>query len=760
MKKTFLLLFLAFIFQFAQANPNDHGGTITGMVAEIGSNLELPGAVVRLLETNQTMVANELGVFNFTDLPGGKYTLRVSFIGFEVDTQRVTLPNHETVSVKFEMRPARLDLRDVEISERKSDPLAVINSADIKLRPVQTSQDVLRFVPGLVIAQHAGGGKAEQIFLRGFDIDHGTDIALFADGIPVNMVSHAHGQGYADLHFIIPELIQKVDFQKGTYDARTGNFATAGFVRFETQDALRENFVKLETGQFNTFRTVAALDLLGKKAAARGSSAYVAAELNYSDGYFQASQNFKRLNFFTKYRYLPDEKQSLTISASRLNSNWLASGQIPLREVEAGHLDWFGAIDSTEGGATSRTNLNVQHVYSFSRNTLIKNQLYYSKYDFELYSNFTFFLEDPVNGDEIRQREDRNLYGYKFSAEHQNHVFGKNFTAAAGLDIRYDDVADDELSRTKNRRTTLEQLAFGNVEEINAAAWSDAKIFLSDKLTFGAGLRFDQFLFSYQNRLDTTAFNSQSKSLVSPKFHLDYQILPNLRVAILSGKGFHSNDTRVVLERSADKILPAAWGHELNIYLKPTPKLLVSAGVWQLSLDQEFVYVGDAGVVEPGGKTLRRGFDVGARWQAASWLYFDADFNQTFPEALDVPESENNIPLAPLRTAIGGVSIKQNNFSASLRYRYLADRPANENNSIVAEGWSIFDATLAYFPKFKNGNQPFEFSLSAQNLGNVKWKEAQFATESRLKNEAAPVEEIHFTPGTPFWLKGGVTVKF
>lgn len=738
-----------------------HGGTIRGLVVDAETNSELPGAFVRLLELDQTAISNELGMFTFGDLPGGKYTLVVSFIGFETSTQTMQVVDHESVAIKFTLKTAALDLADVQVNAQRNKPLQTLSALDLQTRPLNSAQDVLRFVPGVVIAQHAGGGKAEQIFLRGFDIDHGTDIALFADGLPVNMVSHAHGQGYADLHFVIPEMIETVDFQKGTYDARVGNFSTAGYVKFETPDVLRQNFLKMEAGQYDHYRTVAAIDLLGQRAASRGTSAYLAAETLFDNGYFDAPQNFKRINLFGKFRQALDERQTLVVSLSRFTSSWLASGQIPERAVASGQIGRFGAIDPTEGGATGRQNLNVQHWLAVSDKVLLRNQFYVSKYDFELYSNFTFFLNDPLNGDQIRQKESRTITGYNGAMQYLTSIGGKKLTLETGANLRYDETADSELSATKNRRETLSRLALGDIQELNFAPYADANLELSKRLTLNAGLRFDVFHYSYVNKLDSAFTNkTAAKTRPSPKLNLHYQATPNLQFFALSGVSFHSNDTRTILEKAEENILPGAFGVEAGAMFKPFSKLLISLSAWQLDLQQEFVYVGDAGVVEPSGRSLRRGIDLSARWQIASWLFLDADYNFTRPRATEEPEGADYIPLAPTQTSIGGLTVSKNGFSGSLRYRYLADRSANEDNSLTAEGFFLLDAQLAFAPKMKVGKRPLEFSLSALNLTNSAWKEAQFETESRLRNEAEPVTEIHYTPGTPVFVKGAMTYRF
>lgn len=758
MKK--LYLFISVLF-FAEAAFAAHGGSLKGIVVSSEDNEMLPGVLVRLQTINLTASTNEIGAFHFTDIPDGEYTLTFSIIGFKSKTITTKVENHETTNLKLELEAAVLDLENVEIRAVKNNPLLTLSQLDIQTRPVQSSQDILRMVPGLFIAQHAGGGKAEQIFLRGFDIDHGTDIALFADGMPVNMVSHAHGQGYADLHFLIPELVQKVDLQKGPYDPETGNFATAGQARFETPGVLDNQFVKLEAGQFNTYRMAAAVNILGSKAASKGSSAYLATENLYSGGYFDASQQFKRSNIFGKFRQTIDDRQVVEVSLSDFNSSWLASGQIPDRAVESGIIGRFGAIDSTEGGNTRRSNFNAVHYWAINDKTLMKNQFYVSRYDFELYSNFTFFLNDPVNGDQIRQKENRRITGFNNRISYQDNLGSIPFTLEGGIQVRYDDIKGNELSRTRNRREVTTALALGDVEEINAGAFIDWSLDLTSSLTLHAGGRFDQFSYAYTNALESLfVINTAAKNQWSPKASLNWDISRSLQVFVRTGSGFHSNDTRVVTERTAEQLLPRAWGQDAGVNIRPYSRLLLNLTGWRLGLQQEFVYVGDEGVVEPGGKTLRYGLDISARWQLADWLFFDADYTWTRARAIEEEAGNQYIPLAPIHTGTGGFTIRQNGFSGSLRARWLGDRPANEDYSVTAEGYFLLDAQVSYSPKLKDNDRPLEIFVSAQNLTNTKWKEAQFLTESRLKNEVEPVEEIHFTPGTPLWVKGGLVLRF
>ncbi|CAM3935015.1 TonB-dependent receptor [Flavobacterium sinopsychrotolerans] len=638
------------------------------------------------------------------------------------------------------------------VIQPKLSAMNVISKIDLQTTPVNSSQEILRKVPGLFIGQHAGGGKAEQIFLRGFDIDHGTDIAISVDGMPVNMVSHAHGQGYADLHFVIPETVEKVDFGKGTYYANKGDFATAGYVAFQTKDKIEKSSIGVEVGQFNTLRTVGLFNLLGNQ---KTQSAYIATEYILTDGSFDSPQNFNRINLLGKYSAILSDNSKFSILASRFSSKWDASGQIPQRLVDNGTISRFGAVDDTEGGNTSRTNFNASLSKPIDENTFLKANAFYSNYQFELYSNFTFFLDDPINGDQIKQKENRDIYGMNAELNKKTKINDTDVLLQFGAGFRADATTDTELSHTLNRRTVLENIKLGDIDESNLFSYVNSE-FNFGKLMINPAIRLDYFKFNYQDKLmENYKTQSESKVKFSPKLNFIYSQNNNLQFFVKSGMGFHSNDTRVVVQNSGKQILPTAIGTDIGTIWKPFPKLIVNSALWYLFLEQEFVYVGDAGIIEPSGKSKRMGAELGLRYQLNDWLYFDADANYTYARSIDEPKGQDYIPLAPDFTTTGGLSFqKVNGFSGGIRYRYLKNRPANEDNSIVAKGYFISDLNVNY--QYKNIN----FGIAVENIFDTAWNETQFATESRLQNEPESVEEIHFTPGTPFFMKGKITYTF
>ncbi|SDE78778.1 Outer membrane receptor proteins, mostly Fe transport [Pricia antarctica] len=743
MKKYILTVFT--IIACSSLYAHELNGTVTSEDTKA-----LEGVGVFNKTTGGYTYTNVSGYFELDDISAGDI-IRFYSLGYK--TQELTITEVQLDgTANITMVESAVSLDQVVLVS-KVNALSNFVNVDIKTSPVKSSQEILRKVPGLIIGQHAGGGKAEQIFLRGFDIDHGTDIAINVDGLPVNMVSHAHGQGYSDMHFIIPETIDNIDFGKGPYYAHKGNFNTAGYIDLRLRKQIDKNSISLEVGQFNSLRTTG----MFKIAESDYSNAYIASELVLSDGPFEASQNFNRINLMGRYNYSDRIDQDLTLTMSHFQSKWDASGQIPQRAIDQGLITRFGAIDDTEGGKTSRSNFLVNHTKQLNAHSSVKSKAYISKYDFELFSNFTFFLEDPVNGDQIRQYEDRTIIGAETVYEHSIHVgdHDSQFKYEAGIGFRYDDVNDVQLSRTANRQTLLERLAYGNVDEVNGYGFFDLT-YKKDKWTINPGLRLDYFKFDYVNLLSETYDDkSQDKLFLGPKLNVIYAPGPNVQLYAKSGIGFHSNDTRVVIADTGEDILPLAFGADLGTLLKPMDRLAINAALWTLFLQQEFVYVGDAGIVEPSGKTQRYGVDFGLRYQLADGLYANADINYTHARSTENPAGENYIPLAPDLTSSAGLSFRDiHNFSGGISYRYVDDRPANEDNSIVAEGYFVTDLNLNY--SIKN----WTLGLIVENLFDTEWNETQFATESRLFNEPQSVEEIHFTPGSPFYLRGKLSVTF
>ena len=720
---------------------------IKGIVVDAVSKQPLGAVSIYTdINKNEKTITSEDGNF-ILKIASANSNIIASHIGYT----SISLSAENTSTFKIEMQPDAIRLADVQLQSSGVAKFNTLTKIDLALSPVKNTQELLRLVPGLFIAQHAGGGKAEQIFLRGFDVDHGTDVQVSVDGMPVNMVSHAHGQGYADAHFIIPETINNIDFGAGPYYAEHGNLNTAGYVAFSTFNNIAKSRVQFEAGRFNTYRTLAMIDLLKKNK--EKQSAFIASEFFFSNGATENKQRLNRFNIFGKYNNVLSAKTNLSFSASGFKSNWNASGQIPTRAVEDGTITRFGSIDPTEGGNTERYNANLFVTHQFNNGATWQNQVFYNRYKFNLYSNFTFFLNDPINGDGIQQQEARNLFGFVSTLKEKRFFGNATLSSTDAIGIRYDATNRSKLANVMKRQF-LSNVKLGDVKEANAYAFTQQQLSVG-KWEFDAGLRFDYFNFNYFDRLTNVQLQQQNKSIISPKFNVQYNLKKEIQLYVKTGKGFHSNDTRVVTDNTTKQILPAAYGVDFGLILKPTKNLLINIAAWKLYLQQEFVYVGDAGIVEASGKSKRQGLDIIARYQISKSLFANTNINFTKPRAIDKTKGENYIPLAPTATSTGGLFYKKlTGFNGGLSYRYIKDRAANVDNSIVAQGYFLLDASFNY-------TQPnYEIGLSFENIFNVKWNEAQFATESRLQNETDPVNELHYTPGTPVFAKIKLAVFF
>jgi TonB-dependent Receptor Plug Domain/CarboxypepD_reg-like domain len=677
--------------------------------------------------------------------------LTISMIGYQARSVEIYSDAFHTIY----MERGPVDLKEIIISpQANSASFHNISAIDLNMRPVNSSQDLMRRVPGLFLGQHQGGGLAEHIFFRGFDADHGTDVNVSVDGMPLNLVSHAHGQGFADLHFLIPELVSKYEFGKGPYYAPYGDFTTAGYVNFTTYDVLDKNMVKVEGGQFNTGRVMAMTNLLSARAVRHGESAWVAAEAAYTDGPFNFAQHLNRVNVFGKYLFDINKSNRLNITISTFSSGWRSSGEIPERAVTEGIINPFGYIDSAQGGTTSRSNVILKLHSDLSQKLVMENMLYYSHYFFNLNYDATLFADDSINGDQLRQREGRDLAGYNSKLTFKNwYPGGGTLTSTIGAGCELNRVHNSELSHTVNKTTVLQYLQYGSINEGSLNAYVDENLLLG-KWLLNFGGRIDALHFNYLDKLQVVQ-PPRSKAIISPKLNVEYTASPKWQAYLKVGKGFHSNDARVVIANHGRQILPAAYGADLGINYKPFKHLFINAAVWYLKLSEEFVYDADEGTLEPGGRTRRQGADLSMRYQLTKWLFASADVNICKARSADAPKGNNYLPLAVPLSATGGLDFKlANGFNGGLSYRYLQDRPANENNSLTAQGYFIADCSVNY-TKAK-----YEVGLEIQNLFNTKWREAQFAVESRLRNETAPVEDISFTPGVPFFAKLKMAVFF
>ena len=709
------------------------------------------------------------GAMNMTD-KGGNFrlnlnkdtaTLAITCVGYQPQYLKAHAHSGEMV---IQLSAGSIDLSEVQITPGLSNAtFNTLSLLDLNLRPVNSSQDLMRLVPGLFIAQHMGGGKAEQIFLRGFDADHGTDINVSVDGMPVNMVSHIHGQGYADLHFLIPETVSTFDYGKGPYYTDKGDFTTAGYLNFSTKDALDKSTVSLEYGRFNTFRGLAMIDLLDSVAKRKGENWYIAGDYNYTDGPFTFGERYKRFNAFSKYTRQLNANNKLSLTASAFTTTWRASGEIPERAVAANTtaldangdaviipeyanpISRFGTIDSAQGGKTSRFNFMAGINSNLGINITLENQAYYTHYNFLLHVNSTFFADSP-DGGEREQNQARDMFGYNGRITKRTYFGDATLNSVIGLNTRFDRTYGTYYADVTEQYQLLDYIEQGNIRQNNTAVYLDETL-QTGKWLFNAGARLDYFNFNYA---DTT----KRDVVVSPKVNLQYTASKWLQFYLKAGKGFHSNNAFTVIGNNNYQTIPAAYGADLGLNWKPADRLYVNAALWYLYLQQEFVY-SDDGTIVPGGKTKRYGLDLSARYQVTNWLFADLNVNLAHPRLADSAKNTGYLALAPTFTSTGGLDFKFNNgINGGLSYRYMHSRPGNNTGTLTADGYFVSDLKLNYTKK------KYEIGLTIENLFNTKWNEFEAEEVSQLKAETMPVDQMSFTPGTPFAAKLRVAVFF
>ncbi len=549
-----------------------------------------------------------------------------------------------------------------------------IPGRDFELRPQGRPADVMRLIPGLVISQHQGGGKAEQYFLRGFDADHGTDIAIFVDGLPVNLRSHAHGQGYADLHFLIPETVLRLEGVKGPYFVEYGDFATAGAVNFVLRDVVEENYAEAAGGTFATQRY---LTLLSPTRDALKT--LIAVEYYRSDGPFEHPNGYERLNLLARAKVSVTEGMDLAVWASYYGASWHGSGEIPVRAVRAGLISRFGAIDPNEGGRTQRANLNIDWRWRLDDAQTVTVRGYGSYYTLDLFNNFTFFLNDPANGDEIIQRDRRFLGGLDAQYQHQSKPFGVSLLGTAGFQYRID--TPRVVLATSVQRHQLDRTQDVSVIEQSYSPFVKFDLVPLPWLRFVTGARGDIFHYDVSSRVNTTGDDlNGSVTKARPNVKANLILGPWYQTELFAnfGTGFHSNDARAVISDPSTPALPTARGYEFGVKTKALPRVELSATYWVLDLASELVFVGDEGTTEARGPSHREGFEFALRAKLLDWLIFSGDVT-TSRATFDTGAA---VPLAPRVTARADLTARLPwGFAASLAMRYLGDRYATRSAS-------------------------------------------------------------------------------
>ena len=628
----------------------------------------------------------------------------------------------------------------------------VIGYADFSTRPIARVGELVEVVPGMIATQHSGPGKANQYFLRGFNLDHGSDFSTFFDGMPVNMRIHAHAQGYIDLNFIIPEIIERIDFQKGPYFADTGDFSLAGSNSMKTYDVLEEGFSELTLGSRDEIRFVTAnsFDF------AEGSLLY-ALEHQQTNGFYDLEQDVRKLNGLLKYTGdFAGVPSRITLSA--YDSEWTSTNQVPQRAVNSGLIDRFGFIDPDLGGESYRYSItgNFELAESWDLN------LYASSYYMSLINNPTYLLNDPINGDEFEQEDERRLFGGTLRNEAEIELFGVPVRRTVGSDIRYDNVDELNLFNTLSRRR-ISTIREDKAEEFSIGAFGELQFLVTDALRATVGVRYDY----YDGEVD--AFRSQNSgsdddSLWQPNIGLAYRLNENLEFYGNYGHGFHSNDVRAAVNTvdpvtgdptESLEMLVEGKGSEIGFRYDTLEGFNLSAAYYTLKMDSELVFVGDAGTTEPGDPSRRDGIEVTSFWEISDQLVFDISGAKSDGHFIGLPSGENAIPDAhDLVYGAGLTYAGGNGWTSSLRVRHFGDAALTEDE-VVEKGSS----TLLHFGlSYEQDN--WEIGLDILNLLDEEDDDIAYWFESQLPGEAAAVEDIHFHPADPRTVRVLMKYKF
>lgn len=654
------------------------------------------------------------------------------------------------------------ELDEIVVQDHKDAPSAsaqTVTQTQLELTPYRGTGDLLEEVPGLITIQHAGGGKANQYYLRGFDNDHGTDIDFTVDDVPVNMVSHGHGQGYSDFNFVIPTLVETIQVRKGPYFARDGDFATAGAVNLSLMEKLEANELTFQGGNFNTFHGLA---MLGKDDGKKGF--FVATDIYTTNGPFINPEDFIRFNLFLRGRWENGNWKTI-VTGTYYSGNWNASGQIPLPLVESGQLSRFGSLDPSDGGESQRQQLYAKLSWEPNERQKFTLTSYLVHYDLNLFSNFTFFLDDPVNGDQIEQKDKREILGYKAEYSRLDRAGSVGFRTSVGNGLRFDHI-HNSLSHTV-QRNFLSATTDNKINQVNPYIYAQEEFLVNDWFHAIGALRVDVLNYNVTDLLGNGVEGSKTGVVLSPKATAVFTPIEPLSIYLNFGQGFHSNDARGVL----DPIFPAskfakATGAELGVKAELfDDRLKINVAGWFLHLDSELVFVGDEGTTEARGPTNRYGADISLHYHILDWLWANADFNYAHARFTDLPAGSNFVPLAPTWTLSGGIYAKHpSGFYGSLSTVAISSRPANENDSLTASGFMVWNLMAGYRKDrircIGNENIGLAAQLDVLNIFDANYRESQFDTTSRPDPLGPEITAIHFTPGYPLTLLGSVSLFF
>lgn len=603
-----------------------------------------------------------------------------------------------------------------------------VSQRQLEARTIYRPGELLEATPGLVASQHSGEGKANQFYLRGFNLDHGTDLRTTVDGMPVNQRSHTHGQGWTDLNFIIPELVARLDYSKGPYNASNGDFSSAGATAINYSSRLPQDQASATAGQNGYGRAL----LAGSRESGDKGSLLYAVEAVHNDGPWTRGDNYRKLNAVLRYSE-GFANNGYTITAMAYRGAWNATDQIPQRAVDNGLLGRFDGIDLTDGGQARRFSLSAAWARSDDKQTTRANA-YVINNRLELFSNFTYFLDDPLHGDQFAQPDRRVTSGFDVSHSWHDHMDDMAWSTTLGLQAQNDNIFN-ALQHTQARQV-LATVRADHIVETSAALYLQQRLRVTPWLRGEAGVRLDRYRFGVgQARAGDT--------LASPGISLAFGPWERTEFYLNAGRGFHSNDARGVTQAQEPATpLARSRGLEFGLRSEAVKGLQTVVALYRLDFDSELIYLGDAGSTEAGRPSRRYGIEFSNYYKPFKCLSLDADlafargrFRQAAPEGERIPGAVEGVAqLAATLTPAGP-------WSGSLRLRWFGPRPLVEDNSVRSKASATVNGRLAYKLAARA-----TLELEGFNLANRQVSAIDYFYESRLGGEAEARADIHFHP--------------
>ncbi len=641
----------------------------------------------------------------------------------------------------------------IQVTGRGSDMVGIADSAtqgvtgqqELSARPILRPGEVLETVPGLIISQHSGDGKANQYYLRGFNLDHGTDFSFTVDNVPINQPTNAHGQGYADLNFLIPEIIDTVRYEKGLYYADKGDFSAAGAADITLVSSLPQGIAEITGGSFGFER-----GLVADSAKVGAGQLLAAVELEHYDGPWVRPDDYRKENGLVRYSE-GDAANGFNVTLGAYNGEWSSTDQIPQRAVAEGLISRFGSIDPTDGGGAYHYSLSAELRRGDDTSlTTLSTFVYNSK--MKLFSDFTYFLEDPVHGDQFEQSDYRTVEGFNLRHEWAARRAGLDVETTVGLQGRNDSIHDGLFHTEDQRILSLTRSDF--VDEASLGPYAQALVHWTPWLRTVTGLRADYYVFNVDSNL---AVNSgyRDRAIAEPKMSVILGPWKSSELYLNFGEGFHSNDARgttiAVDPRTGQPLAPVsplvrAKSADLGFRTSLLPNLQTSVSFFRLDLASELVFDGDAGDTEPSRPSRRLGVEVQNYYRPSPWLVVDADFALSRARFTDFATLGDHIPGAIESAAAVGLTVPSlDGFFGSVRWRYFGPRPLIEDDSVQSHSTS-----LVYLDAGRDVLKNLKLTFEIFNLFNAQASDIDYYYTSRLPGEpAAGVNDIHFHPSEP-----------